>query len=165
MFTSSMVAMMTDRRNAVLHDRSGPDEALFHDALIAGLSRVAVQIGRGTLADKARRTTRSLDMLFAGETGIPNAKGAFDFLLADDTALDEVLALYGVKICPRNSAAGGDLAVIAELAHVLARFTSAIEDGKRVHTETLDVAKALRPLMPKLTAIIDEADALRAPTA
>ncbi len=155
---------MTDRRPNVFRQIAPPGEAACHDALIAGLSRVAAQIGRGTLADLSNRTTRSLDMLFEGSVGIPGGKGLLDLLLADPTALDEVLALYGVRISPRTALVGADMAVIAELARVLARFTEALADGSRIHTETLDVAKLLRPLMPKLTAIIDEADALLAPT-
>ena len=153
---------MADRRNTVVQHRAAPSEAQFHAAVVAALGRVAHEHGRGALADKSGRTTRSLDKVFAGST--PCGKGLCDFLLADDTALDEVLALYGVKLCPRTATPGGDMMVVAELAQVLARLAKAIEDGTRIHTETLDVAKALRPLMPKLTAIIDEADALLAPT-
>lgn len=149
-------------RHSVLHDPSGPEEGLFHDALILGLSRIAVQLGRGTLADRSKRTTRSLDMLFAGETGIPNAKGFCDFLLADATALDEVLALYGVKVCARQAKADADMATASQMAAAVAELIAALEDGRRNHNETIRVAKHLRPLLPKLTAIVAEADEILA---
>lgn len=147
--------------NQVLPKISGPSEGLFRDALIAGLARVAAQIGRGTLADNAGRSTRSLDMLFAGETALPSGKGLIDFLLADETALDEVLALYGLKICPRGVSPSADMSTIAEMAGVLARFADAISDGHRDHRETLSLADQLRPLLPKLTSIVAEADEYR----
>lgn len=150
------------RSNTVLRRNDGPSEGLFRDALIAGLARVAAQVGRGALADRAGRTTRSLDMLFAGETALPSGKGLVDFLLADETALDEVLALYGVQLCPRDTDKRADMSTVAEMAGVLARFADAISDGVRDHNETVKVAELLRPLLPKLTAIVAEADAIRA---
>jgi hypothetical protein len=41
-------------------------------------------------------------------------------------------------------------------------LSEAIKDGKRVHPETLAVADKLRPHMPALTALLAEAEALRA---
>lgn len=147
--------------HTVLRKISAPDELRFRDALIAGLSRVAAQMGRGTLADQAGRTTRSLDMLFEGASKLPSGKGLLDFLLADETSLDELLALYGVKLCPLGTQRATDMSTLAEMAGVLARFADAISDGVRDHRETLMLAGVLRPLLPKLTAIVSEADELR----
>lgn len=148
-------------RHAVLQELCGPDDARFHDALVAGLGRIAAQHGRGVVADKSRRTTRSLDMLFSGESGMPTGKGLMDFLLADETALDELAALYGVTISRRVLAKGDDMQLVADTAALVSSLADCISDGQRDHTETLRVANHLRTLLPRLMAIVAEADQLR----
>ena len=148
---------MSDK--TVVHHFAAPTEAQFHAALVHGLARVAAKVGRGTLADKSGRTTRGLDKLFEGSN--PTGKGLCDFLLADETALDEVLSLYGKKLCARSVDRSQDMRTITEMASVLARFTDALSDGVRDHNETLALAVLIGPLMPKLSAIVDEARSLR----
>lgn len=131
-------------------------EAEFHSALCAGLARVAASIGRGNLADKSGRTTRALDKVFAGS--IPNGKGLFDFLLADPTALDELLARYGYQLAPLGREAVLDFEIIADAAALTAEHTQAMRDGRRDHRETIRIADKARPVVAKYQGIIAEAD-------
>lgn len=150
---------MPANSGTVVQHIAAPTEAQFHAALIAGLARIAAEQGRGTLADKSGRTTRGLDKLFEGSN--PCGKGLLDFLLADATALDEVLALYGLSVAPRRAKPSTDLALCVQLGRTLAEYLSRLSDGKRCHNDTLAMAVLFRPLIPQLAAIVDEADRLR----
>lgn len=147
--------------NLVVPERAGPSELRYHEALVAGLARVAGSKGRGNLADKSNRTTRALDKLFSGCCSDTSGKGLLDFLLADLSALDEVLALYGVRLAPLEADASGDFATIADSAALVATFTDALRDGRRDHRETCAIAEQARKVVPTLTAIIGEADQIR----
>lgn len=152
---------MTHDLDLVVPVRSGPSELQYHQALVSGLARVAAKTGRGNLADRSHRTTRALDKLFSGACADTSGKGLLDFLCADPTALDEVLALYGLKLSPVEAEAGQDFTTIADSAALLATFTDAMRDGRRDHRETIAIAEKARGVVPHLTAIIAEADAFR----
>lgn len=146
--------------NAVLPKRTPPTEARFHHLLVTGLDRVAARIGKPALAEAMDRTVRSLDdVLERGAT--PGAKALFDALLADPTALAEVLRAYGFKLVPDKADAANDLHTAAGLSHAAGALIEAHEDGHRCHAETLKVANKLRPLLPQIAAIIAEADRLK----
>lgn len=136
-------------------------EQQYHGMLIAGLSRVSAVIGRGNLADKSNRTTRALDKLFSGASGDTTGKGLLDFLKADPTALDEVLALYGFQLAPLGFDAVQDFAIIADTAALTAEHTEAMRDGRRDHRETIRIADKARPVVARYQGIIAEADSLR----
>jgi hypothetical protein len=135
-----------------------PSEAQYRDNLILGLSRISAKHGRGSVADKSGRSTRALDKLFSGGSHDTTGKGLLDFLAADLTALDEVLALYGVRLVPSRSETANDLHTISSLSALASKLASALEDGRRDHRETCDLADAIRPLMKALGAICSEAD-------
>ncbi|SEM54900.1 hypothetical protein SAMN05192583_0588 [Sphingomonas gellani] len=143
----------------VLPKRSGPDEATFATLFVAGLARVAAKLGKGALADRMGRTTRSLDNILGG--GSTSGKAMFDALLADETALDEVLASYGFRLCPLHSEAANDLTVAAGVIDAMGELVRSRSDGHRDHNETLAVATLLRPHLPAMQAIVREADELR----
>jgi hypothetical protein len=156
----SMERQMTDRGNAVLPKRAAPTEARFHHLLVTGLDRVAGKVGKHALAEAMDRTVRSLDdVLERGAT--PGAKAVFDALLADPTALCEVLRAYGYRLVPDRSSAANDLHTAAGLSHAAGAIIEAHQDGHRDHRETLEVAEKLRPLVPHIAAIIEEADRIR----
>lgn len=134
-------------------------EAEFHSALCAGLARVAANIGRGNLADKSGRTTRALDKVFAGS--IPNGKGLLDFLIADPTALDELLARYGYQLAPLGQQAAIDFEIIADAAALTAEHTEALRDGLRDHRETIRIADKARPVVAAYQGIIADADKIK----
>lgn len=152
---------MSDALNLVVPKNAAPSPLGFHEALVAGLARTAAKIGRGNLADKSQRTTKALDKLFSGDSMDTSGKGLLDFLLADATALDEVLALYGYGL--HRIAAGDcqDHGTIADTAALQAAHTEALRDGKRDHRETIVIADKARPVVSALHSIIAEADRLR----
>lgn len=152
---------MPETLNLVVPERRPPSELQFHEALVAGLARAAAGIGRGNLADKSNRTTRALDKLFSGASADTSGKGLLDFLLADPTALDEVLALYGFQLAPRDTSLAIDFEIIADTAAVIAEHTDAMRDGRRDHRETIRIADKARPVVQRYSAIIAEADELR----
>lgn len=156
-----MVDHMADRAHPAVPKIAPPNELDYYNALIAGLARVAAQIGRGTLADKAKRTTRAMDKLFAGDSMDTSGKGLLDFLAADASILDEVVALYGFRLVPTGSVESDDMSVIADLMALAAKHTAAIRDGRRDHKETIEIANMARMVVATYSAIIEQADDLR----
>jgi len=152
---------MPEDFNLVVPQRRAPSELEYHEALVAGLARIAARIGRGNLADKSNRTTRALDKLFSGASSDTTGKGLLDFLCADPEALDEVLALYGYQLAPRGSAKAEDFSIIADAAALTAEHTEAMRDGHRCHRETIRIAEKARPVVAKYSAIIADADRIR----
>ena len=153
---------MSDLANPVVHVTGPESEQQFHDALIVGLSRAAARLGRDPLAEKSRRTRRALDKLFAGDTKDTTGKGLLDFLCADPAALNEVFALYGLQPPrPRITAAANDMVTVSTMSNVVSQFCDALKDGQRDHRETLQLADAIRDLMPALSAILSEANQIK----
>lgn len=152
---------MADLIAPVVPNRGGINPLRYHEALVAGLARIASKIGRGNLADKSERTTKALDKLFSGSSADTSGKGLLDFLHADPTALDEVLALYGYQLSPLGSEAAIDFEIIADAAALSAEHTEAMRDGRRDHRDTIRIADKARAVVQGYTAIIREADVLR----
>lgn len=152
---------MTHRTNTVVPKAQCPTEEQFHNLVIAGLARVSTKVGRGAVAQQMGRTTRALDKVFAGST--PEAKALFDLLGSKETitALDEVLATYGVRLAPLHANADNDMHTAADLAKAAGSLMDALSDGKRDHLETLTLGTMFRELLPKIAAIVSEADAIR----
>lgn len=136
-------------------------EPLFHALVVQGLARVAARHGRGTLADAMGRSSRQLDNVFAGAD--PKPKALFDALMLDPTALDEVLAAYGLRAVPHAAAQEDDMKLASGIAAGLSKLIESNADGVRDHNETLAVAALIRPHMGALTGIIEEADQLTRP--
>lgn len=130
-------------------------------AIALGWARTASNVGKGAMADKIDGTTKLIDRTLTGES-VPELHTALNSLLADHTALNEVFALYGFTP-PRKRMpdAQNDLATVSSLSAVVSTFCGALEDGDRNHQETLALADLLRPLMPALVHILDEANRLR----
>lgn len=153
---------MPDRARRVVPKRRDISEAEFHAALIAGLARVAADIGRGNLADKWGRSPRQLGKLFAGDSLDTSGRALLDFLGADMTALDEVLALYGVGLHrlpdPSGEGAGDTLASVIDFA---AAISADQRDGTGGHRARMRLADKARPVAQAAMGLIHEADRLR----
>jgi hypothetical protein len=93
---------------------------------------------------------------------VPELHTALNSLLACPNALDEALALYGLQLVPRDMAMSPDMITLSQMGKALSEFIEALSDGKRTHRETLELAEELRPLIPRLTAIVHEAEGLKA---
>lgn len=140
---------------------AGPDEAQFHALLVQGLARVAATHSRGKLSDAMGRSGRQLDNVFAGAD--PKAKALFDALTLDPTALDEVLAAYGLRAMPATASLQDDMRLAAGISAGLAKLIDANADGVRDHNETLAIAAVIRPHIGALQTIINQADELTRP--
>jgi hypothetical protein len=138
-----------------------PDEARFHALLVQGLARVAAKHGRGQLSDAMGRSGRQLDNVFGGSD--PKAKALFDALALDPTALDEVIAAYGLRIVPATDGQENDMRLAAGIAAGLAKLIESNADGVRDHNETLAIAAVMRPHLGALTNIINQADEITRP--
>lgn len=55
-----------------------------------------------------------------------------------------------------------DMQALHHMSKALAEFIDALRDGKRTHQETLALAEQFRPVVAALTAIIHEAEGLKA---
>ncbi len=128
-----------------------------HDALAAGWTRIIAKVKKGNFADKFGVDGRQVGRWIGGENS-PELHTALNSLLIDPTALDEVAALYGVSIVPRNLAAANDMGMISELAHLTGQWAEVMADGIRDHNETLALAVVLRDLIPRLQSVVAEAD-------
>lgn len=120
---------------------------------MGGQAQMAAAMGERDVAAVRRGSSAS---------NLPEAHKVFNSLCADPTALDEVLAEYGFRLCPTNADAANDLETAAGVINAMGALVSALADQHRDHNETLAVAQMLRPHMPALEAIICEADRLRA---
>jgi hypothetical protein len=96
----------------------------------------------------------------SGQT-VPELHTAFNSLLACPNALDELAALFGFQFVPSKAELSPDMQTLHQMCRAMAEFTDALRDGKRTHTETLELAEELRPLIPRLTQIVHEAEGLR----
>ncbi|MEN9924045.1 MAG: hypothetical protein RL268_171 [Pseudomonadota bacterium] len=129
-------------------------------ALGAAWGRVSHEIGKGTFADKADFDEVTISRAMRGPS-LPSAEHLLNSLCADQSALDEVLALYGLAIKPRVSQAANDMELAAGLGHGLSELIDRLRDGRRCHLDTLALAELFRRVIPQLQAIVDEADSIR----
>jgi hypothetical protein len=97
----------------------------------------------------------------AGNT-VPEFHTVLNSLLACPNALDEALSLYGLQLVPRDMELSPDMQTLHHLSKALAEFVDVLRDGKRTHQETLELAEEFRPVVAALTAIIHEAEGLKA---
>lgn len=126
-------------------------------ALGAGWARVIKQFGRGGFADRLGVDEATVKRALVGPS-LPELHTTFNSLMIDLTALDEVAALYGVEIRPRICAPGNDMVMIASVARLAAQWAEAMADGYIDHREMMELARAIRPMMPALNAILSGAD-------
>jgi hypothetical protein len=131
-------------------------------ALIAsGLQRAARDHGIDEVAIKAGCTRRCIEKALSHET-LPEAHTLGNILLIDPTAFCEWLGALGLQIVPRDAILSPDMETLSQMSKAMAEFIDALRDGKRTHRETLELAEELRPLIPRLTAIVHEAEGLKA---
>jgi hypothetical protein len=131
-------------------------------ALIAsGLQRAARDHGIEEVAMKAGCSRRCIEKALSHES-LPEAHLLGNILLLDPTALCEWLGQLGFQVVPRETALSPDMVTLAQMSKAMAEFIDALRDGKRTHRETMELAEELRPLIPRLTQIVHEAEGLKA---
>lgn len=130
-------------------------------ALVVGWARMIQRHHQGNFANKMGVDPKTVARAMSGET-TPELHTALNSLLVDPTALNELFALYGFHPPrPRNAAAANDMVTVSTMSGVVSQFCDALKDGQRDHRETLQLADAIRDLMPALTAILNEANHIR----
>ena len=122
--------------------------------------RIVRDHGKEAVASAVGCDKRTVENTMALKT-LPEAHLLLNALDLDITALNEVLALKGLHAVPLSSAMSPDMETVSGMGHALAHYISAMLDGRRDHRETLSLAEHLRPLLPRLTAIVHEADGLK----
>lgn len=128
--------------------------------LSAGWARIAAKHGKGKLADGIEATEKTVENAMAGRT-LPEFHTALNSLTVDPTALDELFAAMGLRVCPLHAEAANDLQTAAGVVTAMGELIARLADGNRDHNDTLAIAALLRPHMPAMTSILREADALR----
>jgi hypothetical protein len=130
-------------------------------ALIAsGLQRAARDHGLDEVAIKAGCSRRCIEKALCHET-LPEAHLLGNILLLDDTALSEWLAALGFMAIRLDKLHSPDFETLSQMGHAMTEFIEALADGKRTPKETCDLAEVLRPLVPRLTQIVHEADDIK----
>lgn len=133
----------------------------FQRLLAQSWGRVWPQIGKGVMADKmGLNDVKTIDRAVTA-SNLPEAHTIINSLLADPTALDEVFREFGFRVIPLRSEAANDLMTAAGVIDAMGELVKSRADGIRDHNETLAVAHLLRPHVPAIEAIIEEADMLR----
>jgi hypothetical protein len=116
---------------------------------------------KNTFADAIGCCPDTVSNALSGNT-VPELHTALNSLMADPNALDEVFSLYGFQVVPLDMELSPDMVTLHHLSKAMAEFCDVLRDGKRTHRETLELADELRPLIPRLTAIVHEAEGLKA---
>lgn len=150
--------------HAVLHKiQSAPkplSEQRTKELIAAGIQRAVFNHTKAAVAKAAGCNTRTIDNYVAMNT-LPDIHTAGNILALEPTALWEYLAEIGFKVVPLEMMMSPDMRTATEMSDCLTTLIRALEDGSRDHIETQALAKKLRPLIPKLAALVDEADSHR----
>lgn len=134
----------------------------FQARLAAAWSRVWGNVGSQVEMARAMglTDTKTIERGLSG-ANLPSAVAIFNGLCADPTALDEILAHYGMRAVPTTLQAANDLSTAAGTIDAMAALIRSQDDNHRDHNETLAIAALLRPHLASLNAIVNEADSLR----
>lgn len=116
------------------------------------LEHVASELGCETIT--VRRALSHESLLEADKLG--------NLLARDPSALSEWFSRLRLRVAYEDTEMTPDMLTASQMSRAVATFCEILEDGRRNHQETLQLASVLRPLIPRLAAIIHEADGLRA---
>lgn len=134
----------------------------FQQCLAAAWQRITFKMhGMPAMAQAMGLSDTATIKRVNGMKNLPEAHTIFNALLADPTALDEVLGEYGFRLCPLTAQAANDMATLSGLCETAGELAEALRDNYRDHGETLKVADKIRPHLPALISIVREADGLR----
>jgi hypothetical protein len=150
---------MPQRNNTVVPSCQPIGEERFHAAMMLGLSRMVAEHGRDSVALALGVSPRQLGNLANGSFPAPHR--LWNLLSLDQTAMDEVAALYSREVRPTTSQAANDLDTVSRISHLVGQWAEVLSDGRRDHRETCQLAEAIRPIVPALSAIIAESDRLK----
>ncbi|WP_343518115.1 hypothetical protein [Sphingomonas sp.] len=130
----------------------------FQRKLAAAWGRVWPTMGKGVMAERmGLNDAKTIDRAVTA-SNLPEAHTVFNSLVADISALDEVLKEYGLRAAPRHAVAANDMALAADLSLTVTEFLKRLADGKRCHIDTAVLAELFRRLIPQMQAVVDEHD-------
>ena len=141
-------------------DTKGLTKDRAKELISAGIHRAVLNHGIEAVAGAAECSRRTIENALSMNT-VPEAHTLGNILRLEPTALWEWLAELGFKAVPLDFQMSPDMRTAAEMSDALTLLIRALEDGTRDHSETLALAKKLRPLVPKLAALVAEADKYR----
>ena len=130
------------------------------NAVAQAFQRLVGKHGKERLARALGCEKRTVENALAHKS-LLEAHFLVNALDVDPTALNELLFLKGLHAVPLTAALSPHMQTVNMLSRALATYLSALADGKVIHTEKLEIADELRPLIPLLTALVHEADGLR----
>jgi lambda repressor-like predicted transcriptional regulator len=126
----------------------------------AGLHRAVLNHGMETVAKAAECHRRTIENALSMTT-LPELHTLGNILSLEPTVLWEYLSELGFKIVPKEMALSSDMRLASDMSGALTTFIRLIEDGIRDHNDTLKAGEAFRKLIPKMAAIVQEADRIR----
>lgn len=136
------------------------DEQSFHDRLTAGWGRcIPLAGGRSKFALAVGMTTRGLDKVLAGST--PHACTILNSRRAHASALDELMAGYGVRMVPAGAACSTDDHAGLALLRAAAKCIEAEADGEKNHVELLGMEPELRDAQALIAGMLARIDQIR----
>jgi hypothetical protein len=130
------------------------------ELVASGLQRAVMNYSLDEVASAAVCSPRCIQKALSHET-LPEAHTLVNLLRLDSTALCEFFGALGFKVVPAEASMSPDMLTVKRMSDTLSCYLTALQDGRRDHRETLELANHLRPLVQELTAIIHEADGLR----
>lgn len=105
---------------------------------------------------------KTVSRAISGEN-LPAGHTMLNSLVADPTALFNTLRLFGGCFVPVSGNGGNDMETICAMFHAATEHLERIKDGKRCHVDTAVLAKLFAPLVPRMLAVIEEANGQERP--
>lgn len=133
-------------------------------SLAAGWARIIRKRGKGTFADRAGTTERTVENALAGKT-LPEGHTIFNSLAVDTTSLDEVFDEYGLRLVPKDAVCDTDnLGMLLAQLHLWlerAKHPDSPGGAKIVHSEKLEGEMLLRSAYTEIGRFLEECASLR----
>lgn len=152
--------MATKSLAKIARETNGLSKDRTKELVSAGLHRAVLNHGMEAVAAAAECNPRTIENALSMTT-LPEAHTLGNILRLEPTALWEWLSELGFKVVPKDLSMSPDMKTASDMSDALTLFIRALEDGARDHVETQQLAKKLRPLIPKLSALVAEADKQR----
>lgn len=134
-------------------------ETDYKQKLAKGLRRVMMAEGPARFAAKVPGCCAKTLSNAASETHALNPTVAFNLLVADPTALDELLAHFGFRLERVEAVEGEDARLLADTMALASEHAEAMADGRVDHIEEARLVKKARPVAMAWNARIAKAGA------
>jgi hypothetical protein len=129
----------------------------FKSSFAPGIAISVANFGLARLAKRIGATTKTITNAI-GCKGVIRADLASNLIQADPGAFTEWFARMGFEPCSNDTHEAPDAVALSALATLMAAYARAMEDGRRDHRETRQLATLIRPMLPWLRAIVRQGD-------